>query len=118
MDDDGSKSLSLSEFAKAMQDYRIFQSEAPEVARLFNLFDRDGSGIINYDEFLRVVVGEMNDRRRSLVHLAFSKFDRDGSGAVNIDDLKGLYNASMHPDVRSGKKNEEDVLYDFLDTFD
>ena len=37
---------------------------------------------------------------------------------VNVEDLKGLYNASQHPDVKSGKKTEEDVLYEFLDTFE
>ena len=60
----------------------------------------------------------MNDRRQSLVYLAFQRFDRDGNGTVNIEDIKGSYNAAMHPDVRSGKKTEEDVLYEFLDTFE
>ena len=60
----------------------------------------------------------MNDRRQSLVYLAFQRFDHDGNGTVNIEDLKGCYNAGMHPDVRSGKKTEEDVLYEFLDTFE
>jgi Ca2+-binding EF-hand superfamily protein len=60
----------------------------------------------------------MNDRRQSLVFEVFSRFDRDGNGTVDIEDLKGWYNASMHPDVRSGKKTEEDVLYEFLDTFE
>ena len=60
----------------------------------------------------------MNDRRQALVYMAFQCFDRDGNGKVNIEDLKGSYNASMHPDVRSGKKTEEDVLYEFLDTFE
>ena len=60
----------------------------------------------------------MNDRRQNLVYHAFQRFDRDGNGNVNIEDLKGTYNASMHPDVRSGKKSEEDVLYEFLDTFE
>ncbi len=118
LDDDGSKSLSLAEFGKAMQDYRIFPSDAPEVARVFGLFDTDGSGVINYDEFLRGVVGEMSDRRQDIVFKAFQKFDKDGNGQVNIEDLKGWYNASLHPDVRNGKKSEEDILYEFLDTFE
>jgi calcyphosin len=117
MDDNQSRTLDLSEFTKAMQDYRI-SSDPTEIQRIFALFDRDGSQTVNYDEFLRVVVGEMNDRRRSQVLLAFAKMDRDGSGIVNIEDVKGVYNARLHPDVRSGKKSEEDVLYEFLDTFE
>lgn len=63
-------------------------------------------------------MGEMNDRRRALVELAFSKFDRDGNGIVNIEDLKGLYNARQHPDVKSGRKTEEEVFFEFLETFE
>ena len=37
---------------------------------------------------------------------------------MNIDDLKGVFNAAQHPDVRSGKKTEDDVLNEFLDTFE
>lgn len=117
MDDDGSKNLSRAEFSKALLDYRI-SSDANEASRIFDLFDRDHSNSVDYDEFLRAVVGEMNDRRRSLVALAFKKFDRNGDGYVNIEDIKGVYNAAHHPDVRAGRKTEEDVLYEFLDTFE
>ena len=82
------------------------------------MFDRDGNGEINYDEFLRAIVGNMNERRRNLVTLAFKKFDKDGNGHIDIEDLKGRYNAANHPDVKLGKKTEEDVLYEFLDTFE
>lgn len=60
----------------------------------------------------------MNERRRNMVTLAFKKFDADGNGCINIEDLKGRYNAKQHPDVKMGKKTEEDVLYEFLDTFE
>jgi Ca2+-binding EF-hand superfamily protein len=53
-----------------------------------------------------------------MVTLAFKKFDADGNGCINIEDLKGRYNAKNHPDVKMGKKSEEDVLYEFLDTFE
>jgi len=32
--------------------------------------------------------------------------------------LKGVYNAKNHPDVKLGKKTEEEVLSEFLDTFE
>lgn len=117
MDDNESKTLDRQEFAKAMRDYRITQDPS-EVDTIFRLFDRDGNGEINYDEFLRTIVGKMNDRRRTIVTVAFKKFDADGNGCINIEDLKGRYNAKQHPDVKMGKKSEEDVLYEFLDTFE
>jgi Ca2+-binding EF-hand superfamily protein len=39
-----------------MRDYRITQ-DPEEVNTIFRLFDRDGNGEINYDEFLRTIVG-------------------------------------------------------------
>ena len=37
---------------------------------------------------------------------------------LEVDDIKGTYNASRHPDVQSGKKTEDEVLAEFLDTFE
>ena len=41
----------------------------------------------------------------------------DKNGYVDINDLKGVYNAKRHPDVVQGKKTEEEILYEFLQTF-
>jgi hypothetical protein len=37
---------------------------------------------------------------------------------LDINDIKGKYNASKHPEVKSGKKTEDDVLKEFLETFE
>lgn len=47
------------EFKKACKDFRV-GLEDKDSERLFRIFDRDGSGSIDYDEFLRGVRGEMN----------------------------------------------------------
>ena len=44
--------------------------------------------------------------------------DKDGSGVLDIDDIRQRYNAKMHPDVKAGKKTEDQVLYEFIDTFE
>ena len=49
---------------------------------------------------------------------AFAKLDLDGSGIVDIDEIKQIYNASKHPDVLAGKKTQEEILGDFLETFE
>ena len=33
-------------------------------------------------------------------------------------DIEGVYNAKLHPDVKAGRKTEQDVLQEFLDTFE
>ena len=60
----------------------------------------------------------MNALRKRLVMQAFDKIDRDRSGQVEIDDVRDIYNASRHPDVMQGKKTEDDILMEFLETFE
>lgn len=117
IDDDNSKELNLNEFKKVIKEYRLKFSDA-DAEKLFNIFDRDHSGNINYDEFLRAVVGEMNPFRRQIVQKAFKILDKTGDGMVSQEDIKGTYSASKHPDVIAKKKSEEDVLTEFLDTFE
>jgi len=78
----------------------------------------DNTGSIDYEEFLAMVRGPINKARETLVRMAFKKMDVDGNGVLDISDIKSKYNAKMHPDVRSGKVTEDDVLYEFLDTFE
>lgn len=55
----------MNEFKKAIHDFRIgLRPEQSE--QLFCVFDRDGSGAIDYDEFLRGVRGGMNEFRVNL----------------------------------------------------
>ncbi len=49
---------------------------------------------------------------------AFNILDKNENGQIEIDDIRGTYNARMHPDVQSGKKTEDDVLLEFLETFE
>ena len=116
-DDDGSKSLTLAEFTKAMRDYGLGLSQG-EINLLFNAYDKDGGGTIDFNEFLSGVRGQLNDRRRKLVHQAYAKLDADGSGMVDVDDIRLTYDASKHPDVLAGRKTEAQILRSFLDTFD
>ncbi len=117
IDDDNSRSLCFSEFKKACKDFR-FELNESEIEVAFKAFDRDGEGVISYDEFLRSLRGEMNSNRRRLVDQAFSKIDKDGNGWLDIEDIKGVYNGRNHPDVKQGKKTEEEVLLEFLETFE
>ena len=116
-DNDNNKTVDINEFRKFCHDYRIPLNQN-EIQTLFSELDRNRNGKIDYEEFLRGVVGEMNDRRRKIVLQVFNVFDKNQNGVIEMDDIRENYNAKFHPDVQSGKKTEEEVLAEFLDTFE
>lgn len=117
MDDNNSRSLDTYEFNKAMKDYMLGFNDS-ELRTLFQYFDMDRSGTIDYDEFMRAIKGPMNANRKKFVAQAYNKLDKDKNGYIDINDIKGVYNGSKHPDVLQGKKTEEQILMEFLETFE
>lgn len=117
MDDNGNGVLEMSEFWKAICDFRI-QMSPEEARKLFDIFDLNGDENVDYDELMRSVIGEMNGFRKNFVKKAFDKLDQNKNGVIEIDDIKATYNAKQHPEVKAGKKTEEEVLAEFLDTFE
>lgn len=60
----------------------------------------------------------MNQFRKDLAIRAFKIMDKDNSNVLDISDIRGTYNAKKHPDVIAGKRTEDSVLFEFLDTFE
>jgi len=60
----------------------------------------------------------MNDKRKAIAKKAYAIMDTDKSDQLDINDIRQKYNAKQHPDVKSGKKTEEEILTEFLDTFE
>ncbi len=60
----------------------------------------------------------MSDRRTNLAKKAFQILDKDGSGSLTLADIAGRYDAKKHPKVLAGEMTEEQVLQEFLDSFE
>eukprot|EP00697_Spironema_sp_BW2_P015789 gnl/Spiro4/6767_TR3496_c0_g1_i1.p1 gnl/Spiro4/6767_TR3496_c0_g1~~gnl/Spiro4/6767_TR3496_c0_g1_i1.p1 ORF type:complete len:214 (-),score=73.42 gnl/Spiro4/6767_TR3496_c0_g1_i1:106-747(-) len=117
MDDDGSKALTRDEFAWGLRDQGALLS-ASELQVLFERFDANRDGSINFDEFLYAFKGSLNPTRKAIIARAFAKLDRDGSGVITIEDIRAVYNAKNNPLVVTGKKTETEVLTQFLENFE
>lgn len=117
MDDDGSKSLDVKEFAKGLRDYGVYL-EGEQIKEVFGKFDKDGSGTIDFDEFLKALRPPMSGHRRGLIIQAFKKLDKLCDGVVTVEDLRGVYNVSKHKKFLSGEWNEDQCLKEFLTSFD
>ena len=117
MDADSSGALDANEFANALKTYRI-SNDRLEMEAIFSRFDQDGNGEIDYAEFMLGVMGPMNSRRVAVTRAAFSALDSSRSGQVSLNDIRKRFNAKQHPDVLKGKQTEEDILFEFTDTFE
>ncbi|KAK3730694.1 hypothetical protein RRG08_041474 [Elysia crispata] len=118
MDDDENRSLDQKEFRKGLHDYGLVEITKEQADELFGLFDKDGSGSIDFDEFLVKLRPPMSQARRNLIHKAFKKLDKSGDGIVTVEDLHGVYNCKKHPKYLSGEWTEDQCLRQFLDSFD
>ncbi len=104
-------------FDQYLKDYRIPISEEDE-KKIFEKFDINKSGLINYDNLVNEIIGELNDFRQDLIIKIFEKFDPNQSGFAYLSDIRNGFNEKNHPHVLSGKKNEQEVLSEFLDNLD
>ncbi|CAH8652863.1 unnamed protein product [Schistosoma rodhaini] len=126
IDDDGNKKLDFKEFSKGCKDFGVDLSKE-EVKEIFDEIDTDQSGFIDFDEFLislRVRFDylikfkpPMSKCRLDVLNKAFLKMDKTKDGAITIEDLKGVYNVKNHPKFINGEKTEDEILVEFLKTF-
>ncbi len=86
-DDDNSGTISAAEFHKVITEHNLGWTSAQEKA-VFDFFDRNKNGCIEYDEFLRGLRGALNERRSQLVLQAFQVCVRN---LIQIDYFKTFF---------------------------
>jgi calcium-dependent protein kinase len=55
---------------------------------MFAKVDADGSGEIEYSEFVVATLNEKNLLSNNKLQTAFKMFDKDGGGTISIDEIK------------------------------
>ncbi|XP_048357897.1 calcyphosin-2 isoform X1 [Sphaerodactylus townsendi] len=93
---------------------KVFHLEVPEedFESLWLILNDHNDGI-DYFEFTRAILGEMNEYRKAFVRKAYMKLDYNRTGSVPMVDIQKCYCARRHPQVLSG--SEEDIK-PFLET--
>lgn len=117
MDNNGNGTLSADEFKTSLLEYGISLTweQSEEILRKF---DKNKDGVVNFNEFLRYLRGDINPFRQGLILQAYKKLDVNWDGLVKLDDIAKIYDASKHPDVLSGKLSTEEVYMEFMSMWD
>jgi len=81
-------------------------------------YDIDNDGNISFDEFLRGLRDPLTERKTKMVEKAFANMDKNGNGFITVDDIIKVYDVSKNKDFIAKKKTREEVLIEFLNSFE
>ncbi|KAG7454681.1 hypothetical protein MATL_G00262410, partial [Megalops atlanticus] len=107
--------LRKEEIRSALEAFHLTLSDK-DFDSVWRILDHHGDGRVDYGEFIRAVVGEMNEFRKSFVRKAFMKLDPNKSGTVPMTDIEKFYCAKGHPKVVSGEALEEELRAGFMES--
>ncbi|XP_023692570.1 calcyphosin-2 isoform X4 [Paramormyrops kingsleyae] len=107
--------LTRDEAWRVLEEYRLSLSDK-ELDDIWRILDEDGDGCVDCSEFIRGVIGEMNEFRKSFVRKAYMKLDPTKSGHVLMTDIEKFYCTKGHPKVISGEATEEELHAGFMET--
>ena len=86
-----------------------------ELQLIFNFFDKENKGLINYNNLILTTLGKISPNREAAIKNFYEKFNKDNNGNVSLSEIKLLFNANKHPDVLGGKKSRGEVYGEFLE---
>ena len=116
IDTENEQEVDYSTFKTVCEQFN-FELNEEECKELFLAFTKEESTKVNYDEFIRILRGELLEKRKQLVENVFKNIDKDNKGGVSVDELIQLYNPKGSYEFLYNKEDEENAKKIFEDTF-
>uniref|UniRef100_A0A8C5RVG8 Calcyphosine 2 n=1 Tax=Laticauda laticaudata TaxID=8630 RepID=A0A8C5RVG8_LATLA len=109
--------ITKADYRQALKAFHLEVTEE-EFESLWLVLHEDNNGELDYTEFTRAILGEMNEYRKAFVRKAYMKLDYNKIGRVPMVDIKKCYCARKHPQVIAGNATEEEIKSSFLETLE
>uniref|UniRef100_A0A670YFD0 Calcyphosine 2 n=1 Tax=Pseudonaja textilis TaxID=8673 RepID=A0A670YFD0_PSETE len=93
--------ITKADYRQALKAFHLEVTEE-EFESLWLVLHEDNNGELDYTEFIRAILGEMNEYRKAFVRKAYMKLDYNKIGRVPMVDIKKCYCARKHPQVVAG----------------
>ena len=87
-DKNGDGKLSIDEVKEGYLEHYGKVISEEDVEKMFAAVDTDGSGFIDYSEFVIAAMNEKQLTTNDKLQAAFKMFDKDGSGIISADEIK------------------------------
>ncbi|CAM6053973.1 unnamed protein product [Sphagnum tenellum] len=114
-DTDGSGSIDAAELKVAMRALG-FESKNEDIRKMLEKIDEDKSGVIEFDEFVKMMTDKMGERdSKEKILSAFQLFDTDGTGKISFMNLKRvsknlgqiLTDDELHEMIEEADRNQD-----------
>lgn len=100
MDVNGDGKLSKEEIQNGYLQFFGRSLNDQEVDEMFAKVDADGSGEIDYSEFVVATMNEKNLISNNKLQTAFKMFDKDGGGSISTDEIKQVLSFGQNLDEK------------------
>ena len=87
--------LDYSTFKSACEKFD-FQLKEEEIKELFLAFTKEETSKVNYDEFIRILRGELPPNRKELVENVYKGINVENKEGLSIEELFNLYNPNNY----------------------
>ena len=116
LDTQNTQELDFSTFKSACDKFD-FQLTEEEIKELFLAFTKEETTKVNYDEFIRILRGELSQNRKELVEQVYKSINEENKEGLNIEEVFGFYNPKGSYEVLYLKDKEENAKKIFENTF-
>ena len=116
IDTENAQELDYSSFKSACEKFD-FQLNEEEIKELFLAFTKEETTKVNYDEFIRILRGELPQNRKEFVEKIFKSINEENKEGLSIEEVFNLYNPKGSYEFLYLKENEANSKKIFEDTF-
>ena len=116
IDTQNAQELDFTTFKTACENFD-FQLNEEEIKELFLAFTKEETTKVNYDEFIRILRGELPPNRKELVEKVFKSINEENKEGFSIEEIFSLYNPKGSFEFLYQKESEENAKKIFEDTF-
>jgi serine/threonine-protein phosphatase 2B regulatory subunit len=85
--------ITLDEFTEALSAVSVDETDSDILKRLFTLFDSDGSGTINFKQYISGLALLTKGSLKDQIAFSFKLFDLENTGEISQDEMKKMLTA-------------------------